>query len=263
MNWSFGGKTAIVTGAGNGIGRAAALAFAQFGAKVAVLDKDIDAACRTCESHSRDGSAMKAWRCDVSSENDIQTTIESVLKEFSQVDILFNNAGINRRIALRDWTAADWNEVIGVNFVGSFCVARAVGEHMVKRRRGAIINMSALGGGVIGIGRGTEIYTGTKGAVAAMSRDLAAEWAPFGVRVNCVAPGWIQTDMNAPLLKHATASQRVTERVPLGRWGMPEDVVGPVLFLASDFASYITGHLLPIDGGAAAIIRLTSDEVIR
>lgn len=96
-----------------------------------------------------------------------------------------------------------------------------------------------------------------------MSRDLGGEWAPFGVRVNCVAPGWIETDMNAPLLKHPTAPQKVIERVPLGRWGKAEDVVGPVLFLASDLASYITGHLLPIDGGAASIIRLTPDEVIR
>ena len=263
MNWSFKGKTAIVTGAGNGIGRATALAFAHFGANVAVIDRDVDAAIGTCESNSHDGGRMKPWRCDVAAETDVRATVEGVLEEFSQVDILFNNAGINRRIPLRDWTAADWNEVIAVNFVGSFCVARAVGEHMIQRRTGSIINMSALGGGVIGIGRGTEIYTGTKGAVAAMSRDLAAEWAPFGVRVNSVAPGWIQTDMNAPLLKHATASQHVIERVPLGRWGVPEDVVGPVLFLASDFSSYITGHLLPIDGGAAAIIRLTNDEVIR
>jgi len=263
MNWSFKGKTAVITGAGNGIGRAVALAFARFGANVAVLDRDDDAAAATCKSNTPEGGTMKHWRCDVSSESDVRKAVESVLNEFPQIDILFNNAGINRRMALRDWTASDWNELIAINFVGNFIVARAVGEHMVQRRSGAIVNMSALGGGVIGIGRGTEIYTGTKGAVAAMSRDLAAEWAPFGVRVNCVAPGWIQTEMNAPLLKHATASKRVIERVPLGRWGMPEDVVGPVLFLASDYASYITGHLLPIDGGAAAIIRLTNDEVIR
>jgi NAD(P)-dependent dehydrogenase (short-subunit alcohol dehydrogenase family) len=134
---------------------------------------------------------------------------------------------------------------------------------MVGRRSGAIVNMAALGGAMIGLGRGTEIYCGTKGAVAAMSRDLAAEFAPHNVRVNCVAPGWIETDMNAPLLQHPTAPQRVVERVPLARWGTVDDVVGPVLFLASDAARYITGHLLPIDGGANNIIRLTTESIIR
>src|SRR5215469_5865285 len=133
MNWSFEGKTAMVTGAGNGIGRATALAFAHFGASVAVIDRDINAAIGTCESTSSDRGWMKPWHCDVSAEKDVRATVESVLEEFSQVDILFNNAGINRRIPLRDWTAADWNEVIAVNFVGSFCVARAVGEHMIQR----------------------------------------------------------------------------------------------------------------------------------
>jgi NAD(P)-dependent dehydrogenase (short-subunit alcohol dehydrogenase family) len=117
--------------------------------------------------------------------------------------------------------------------------------------------MSALGGGLIGLGRGTEIYTATKGAVAAMTRDFAAEFAPYNVRVNSVAPGWIETEMNAPLLANPAMSGKVLDRVPLGRWGTVDDVIGPVLFLASDAARYITGHLLPVDGGAAAIIRLT------
>jgi len=127
----------------------------------------------------------------------------------------------------------------------------------MARRSGAIVNMSALGGGVVGLGRGTEIYTGTKGAIVGMTRDLAAEFAPYGIRVNCVAPGWIDTAMNAPLMNQPTAPQKVLDRIPLGRWGEVEDVVGPVLFLASDAARYITGHVLPIDGGAAAIIRIT------
>jgi NAD(P)-dependent dehydrogenase (short-subunit alcohol dehydrogenase family) len=262
MDWNFTGKTAVVTGGGDGIGRAVAQALALSGANVAVLDKNPQAARTTCTAVSSNG-ALKWWRCDVALEDEVRATVNEVVAEFSAIDILFNNAGVNRRKALNEWTAEDWNEVISVNFIGSFCVARAVGQHMVERRRGSIINMSALGGGVIGLGRGTEIYAGTKGAVAGMSRDLAAEWARFGVRVNCVAPGWIETEMNAPLLRHATAAQKVIERVPLGRWGKPGDVVGPVLFLASDFASYITGQLLTIDGGASSIIRITNDEVIR
>ena len=261
--WGFDGKVALVTGGGNGIGRAVAIAFARNGASVAVIDTDLAAADETCALANQNGEKAKSWRCDVGSEAEIHETVAEVIREFSAIDILFNNAGTNRRIKLADWTADDWNAVIRVNFVGAFCMARAVGLHMVERRTGCIVNMSALGGGVIGLGRGTEIYTATKGAVAAMSRDLAAEWAQYGVRVNSVAPGWIETQMNAPLMNHPVASQRVLERVPLGRWGKPEDVVGPVLFLASEHARFITGHLLPIDGGAGNIIRLTTDDVIR
>jgi NAD(P)-dependent dehydrogenase (short-subunit alcohol dehydrogenase family) len=263
MSWDFEGKSIIVTGGGRGIGQAAALAFARHGAKVAVLDLDEGTARETAEQICAAGGKARAWRCDVTRDAEVRQSVAEVIKHFSAVDVLFNNAGINRRIRLAEWTEPDWNAVIAVNFVGVFCMARAVGLHMIERKSGSIVNVSALGGGVIGLGRGTEVYTGTKGAVAGMTRDLAAEFAPYGVRVNCVAPGWIDTEMNAPLLKHPTARQRVVERVPLGRWGTADDVVGPVLFLASDAARYVTGHLLPVDGGAAAIIRLTSDDVIR
>src|SRR5206468_4601574 len=117
-----------------------------------------------------------------------------------------------------------------------------------------IVNKCALVGGEVGVGRGNAIYFSTKGAVAALTREFAAEWAQYDVRVNCIAPGWFKTDMNAPLLKNAALLQRILDRVPLGRLGEPEDVVGPVIFLASDAAAMITGHLLPIDGGAASII---------
>jgi gluconate 5-dehydrogenase len=241
--FDFSGKVAVVTGAARGIGLAVARAFEEAGAAVASIDVE---PCPVGSFH----------RCDVSREEEVEAAVETIERELGPIQVLFNNAGVNRRIPLAEWRREDWEAVIGVNFVGSFLVARAVGLRMAGRGGGAIVNMSALGGGVVGLGRGTEVYTGTKGAVAAMTRDLAAELAKSGVRVNAVAPGWIETEMNAPLMAHPTAPEQVRARIPLRRWGTVEDVVGPVLFLASDASRYITGHLLPIDGGAAAVIRI-------
>jgi NAD(P)-dependent dehydrogenase (short-subunit alcohol dehydrogenase family) len=122
--------------------------------------------------------------------------------------------------------------------------------------------MSALGGGVVGLGRGNAIYCSTKGAVLALTRDLAAEWAQHNIRVNCIAPGWFRTEMNAPLMNNKPFLAKILGRVPLGRLGEPEDVVGPVVFLASDAAAMVTGHILPIDGGVAGIASLSNDVVV-
>ncbi|MBB73049.1 MAG: hypothetical protein CMJ75_00905 [Planctomycetaceae bacterium] len=263
MSADFAGQHVLVTGGGSGLGHAVSLAFAAAGAHVAVVDLNEETALQTVASiRSHHGSA-EAYACDVSVGKQVEQTLDAVVARAGPPDVLFNNAGVNRRMPLQDWTEEDWSHVVGVNFIGSFLVARAVGQRMAQRQRGSIVNMSAGGGGLIGLGRGTAVYCGTKGAVVAMTRDLAAEWAADNVRVNCVAPGWIKTGMNAAILRHPVASQRVQQRVPLGRWGEPEDVVGPVLFLASDEARYITGHTLPIDGGVHNIVRLTDDATIQ
>jgi gluconate 5-dehydrogenase len=257
------GKTALVTGSARGLGRAIALGLARHGADVAVADIDRDGAEETAAAVRALERRAAAFRCDVSREVEVRALVADALVALGQIDVLVNNAGITKRIALFDWQPADWEEVIRVNQVGTFLVAREVGRHMVARRSGSVVNMSALGGGVLGLGRGNAVYCATKGAVLALTRDLAAEWAQHGVRVNCVAPGWFRTEMNAPLLKNPALVQRILERVPLGRLGEPEDVVGPVVFLASPAAAMITGHLLPIDGGVAAIVSLSNEPVVR
>ena len=261
--FDLSGRVALVTGGAQGLGRAIAAGLAKHGATVAIADRNLAGAQETADLMRAAGSKAAAFRCDVGAEPDVRALVAAVLAEFGQIDILVNNAGITKRIALFDWQQSDWEEVIRVNQVGTFLVAREVGRHMVERRRGSIVNMSALGGGLLGLGRGNAIYCSTKGAVAALTRELAAEWAQFGVRVNCVAPGWFRTDMNTPLLKNPALVQRILERVPLGRLGEPQDVVGPVVFLASDAAAMITGHLLPIDGGTASIVSLTNEAVVK
>jgi NAD(P)-dependent dehydrogenase (short-subunit alcohol dehydrogenase family) len=254
--FDLSGRVALVTGGGRGLGRAIALGLGGQGADVAVCDLNQDDLTQIAESLKRIGRRAAGFRCDISKEAEVRDLVARVVEDLGPIDILVNNAGITKRIALFDWKQEDWEEVIRVNQVGTFLVAREVGRQMIERRRGSIVNVSALGGGIIGLGRGNAIYSSTKGAVAALTRDLAAEWAQYGVRVNAIAPGWFQTEMNAPLLKNPSLVQRILERVPLGRLGEPEDVVGAVVFLASDAAAMITGHLLPIDGGVSTIVSL-------
>ena len=250
------GRVALVTGAARGLGRAIALGLARLGADLIVIDRDGEGAAEVAVEAQASGGRTMALSCDVGREEQVESAIDAALATFGRIDALVNNAGITRRIALSDWRADDWEEVIRVNQVGTFLVARAVGLQMVARRRGSIVNVSALGGGLVGLGRGNAIYCGTKGAVAAITRNLAAEWAPAGVRVNAVAPGWFRTEMISPLLADASLLGQILERVPVGRLGEPEDVVGPVAFLLSDASAMITGHLLPIDGGVSEIVSL-------
>jgi NAD(P)-dependent dehydrogenase (short-subunit alcohol dehydrogenase family) len=261
--FDLAGRVALVTGAARGLGRAIALGLARHGADVAAADRDAGGAAETADAVRVLGRQAGSFDCDVSREDQVRRLVADVLARFGRIDVLVNNAGITKRIALFDWQEADWEEVIRVNQVGTFLVAREVGRHMAAQKRGSIVNVSALGGGVVGLGRGNAVYCSTKGAVVALTRELAAEWAQHGVRVNAIAPGWFRTEMNAPLLKNPGLVTRILDRVPLGRLGEPEDVVGPVVFLASDAAAMITGHVLPIDGGVAAVVSLTNEPVVR
>lgn len=261
--FDFSGRTALVTGAAKGLGRAIALGLARRGADLAVVDRDLPGAEEIAAEIRSMGRRAAAFACDVSQGDDVRRAVEAALAEFGRIDFLVNNAGITRRIALDDWRPEDWEEVIRVNQIGTFLMAREVGRHMVSRRSGSIVNVSALGGGLVGLGRGNAIYCSTKGAVAALTRDLAAEWASAGVRVNAIAPGWFRTDMNAPLLAKPEVLGRIIDRVPVGRLGEPHDVVGPVVFLLSDASAMITGHLLPVDGGVSEIVTISNEPVIR
>lgn len=256
------GRVAIVTGAAHGLGHAIALGLARQGATLALIDRDLEAALAVVREIRSLGCRAYAYACDISRESEITNTVAIIINQHSQIDVLVNNAGITKRIPLFDWRPADWEELIRVNQIGTFLMAREVGRHMVDQQSGSIINVSALGGGIVGLGRGNAVYCSTKGAVAALTRDLAAEWAQFGVRVNAIAPGWFRTDMNRPLLDNAPVLKRILDRVPLKRLGEPDDVVGPVVFLASDASAMITGHILPIDGGAASIIKISDEPVI-
>ncbi len=254
------GRVALVTGGAQGLGASIARALADHGATIALLDLQAEVVAAAAAQLVRDtGRETVGLACDTREKDRVEACVQSVAERFGRIDILVNNAGIHRRGTPTDYRPQDLTDVLAVNLVGCYHVAGAVGKVMLAQQRGSIVNVSALGGGVVGLGRGGSIYAMTKGGLVSLTRDLAAEWGAQGIRVNAVAPGWIRTPMTMALQNDSKRSAKVLERVPLRRWGEPADVAGVVVFLASDAAAYVTGCTIPIDGGAANVIAIIAE----
>lgn len=251
--FDLSGKTAVVTGAARGLGKAAALGMAMYGADVAALDLSAE----DCEGTKREvetlGRKCAAYACDVSDYPQVVKTVERIVSEFGCIDILVNIAGITARIPTPDMPPETVRRLTEVNYYGTFWMCKEVGKIMLKQGRGNIVNMSALGGGFLGTGRGNAAYSSTKGAIAALTKELACEWGTKGIRVNAVAPCWFQTDMNVTsIFANEKFMRQVMTKLPMKRIGQPEDLIGPLVFLVSDASLMITGLVLPVDGGAAS-----------
>jgi len=247
----FGGRVVVVTGAAQGLGAEFSRAFASCGAHVVLLDLDADAVRKTA---AQIGAHAVGMQCDVCDKSQVEDCVKQIVASHERIDILVSNAGIHRRVDPLDFAEDDVEAIFSVNMKGCLNVCGSVGQVMVKQGSGNIINVSALGGGLMGLGRAGSAYGMSKGGVVSLTRDLAAEWTKLGVRVNAVAPGWIRTPMTSALQNNPERSALMLQRVPAGRWGEPEDVARVVLFLASEGSSYISGHTIPIDGGSANVI---------
>jgi 3-oxoacyl-[acyl-carrier protein] reductase len=236
------GKTAFVTGSTRGIGLAIARAFHGAGAKVAVVGRDPDRA-RSVAGELGDRAAGVA--CDVAVAEQVEAALSAAESALGPVDILVNNAGLTRDNILLRLTEADWDAVLDANLKGAFHTTRAAIKGMMKRRSGRIINITSVVG--LSGNKGQANYAASKAGLIGFTKSVAKEYAGRGILANCIAPGYIETDMTSGLPEAAKAT--LLQGIALGRLGRPEDVAGMALFLASDLASYITGQVLVVDGG--------------
>jgi len=240
------GKSALVTGGGTGIGRAIAIALAERGANVAVVNRSsIDAARIVASEIEAMGRKSLALQGDVSIADDAENFVKQVLTSFGSLDILVNNAGTTRDSLLVRMSESDWDTVLDTNLKGAFLVTRAAIKVMMKQRCGKIVNVSSVMGMVGNPGQAN--YSASKAGLIGLTRSIAKEVGSRSIQVNAIAPGFIDTSMTQSLPEEVR--QSLTQRIPAGRLGKPEDVVGAVVFLCSSAADYITGHTLTVDGG--------------
>ncbi len=242
------GQVALITGCSRGIGQAMADALADAGADIVGISASLNPETSAVgDAVRKRGRRFSGFRCDLSDRNAVDRVLEEVLNRHPVIDVLVNNAGIVRRSPAEDHSDALWDMVLEVNLSAVFRVSRRIGTTMLERGRGSIISTASIlsdQGGLNVAG-----YAASKAGLANLTRSLANEWAGRGVRVNAIAPGYVKTEMTEVLRADPQRSRQILERIPAGRFGSPDDLRGPVVFLASDASRYIHGETLVVDGG--------------
>ncbi len=244
------GKAAIVTGGSKGIGFGMACALAHAGADIVVVSRNLAEGEEAAKEIQAMGRKSIAISCDVTVPEAVDEMVAKAVATFGKVDILLNNAGMNIRKPVVDLSAEEWDRVLSTNLKGIFLVAQRVGKEMIKQKSGKVINIASILG-VIGL-PWLAPYAASKGGIVQLTKVLALEWAQFNINVNAIAPAYIRTPMTEGWLTDQVRLQAILSSTPMGRLGSIEDLAGPVVFLASDWSSYITGHTLMVDGGWVA-----------
>ena len=238
-------KVAVVTGASRGIGEAIARKFCQEGASVMLCSRSAESVAAIAESLSSNGGDAKSTQADISNKADVEALVDLTLQEFSRVDILVNNAGITRDTLFMRMKDEDWDAVIQTNLTGTAYCMRTVIRSMMRQRSGRIINISSVVG--VAGNAGQANYAASKAGIIGLTKSVAKEVGSRGITVNAITPGFITTDMTEKIPE--AAQQKMLEMIPVGSFGVPEDVAAAALFLASDAARYITGQAIQVDGG--------------
>lgn len=247
------GKVALITGASYGIGMAMAKALARAGATIVFNDRNPERVATALEDYKSEGIDARGYIFDVTDEDAVKEYIAKIFSEVGIIDILVNNAGIIKRIPALEMNAAEFREVIDIDLTGPFIMAKAVAPGMIKKGGGKIINICSM---MSELGRETvSAYASAKGGLKMLTRNLACEWAEHNIQVNGIGPGYIATPQTAPLREEGHPfNSFIIGRTPAARWGTPEDLQGPAIFLASHASDFVNGHILYVDGGILAYI---------
>lgn len=245
MRFDLSNKTAIVTGASQGIGETIAIEMAKSGAIVFCLARNKEALDATIKKITENGGKATAFSCDISNNDDFKSIILNIVKEYGSIDILVNNAGITKDNLLMRMSDDQWDDVLNINLKGSFTCTRSVIKHMMKKKFGRIINITSIVG--ITGNAGQANYAASKSGLIGLTKSIAKEVASRGITANCVAPGWIETSMTDHL--STEVKNKFLSQIPTAKIGQSKDIANTVIFLASDEAGYITGQTITVDGG--------------
>lgn len=257
-SFSLEGKVALVTGAAYGIGFAMAEALAKAGAKISFNCRDQEHLDKALAAYAEKGIEAKGYICDVTCEDQVQNMVADIEKELGVIDILVNNAGIIKRIPMTEMSSADFRQVVDIDLNAPFIVSKAVIPGMIKKGHGKIINICSM---MSELGRETvSAYAAAKGGLKMLTKNIASEYGEFNIQCNGIGPGYIATPQTAPLRELQADGSRhpfdkfIIGKTPAARWGDPEDLMGPAVFLASDASNFVNGHILYVDGGILAYI---------
>ena len=249
LNVDFSGKVVVITGAGGVLCGEMARAYAQAGAKVAALDLNEEAVQKLADELTAEGYICKGYKANVLDPEALEAVHQQVLADLGPCDILVNGAGLQYRCPSEEFPEDAWDRIMGVNIKGVFFMSQLAGKVMLKQGKGKIINIASTNS-FIGL-RNMPAYVSSKGGVKQLTMALSSEWSGRGINVNAIAPGYMDTEMSKDLQQMEQGKQ-LTKRIPMGRWGHPEDLMGTVVFLASSASDYISGVTLPVDGGHLA-----------
>ena len=241
------GRVAVVTGGNRGLGRAFATALGEAGARIALLARDSARSAQVVEDLQQRGIHAAAFQADVSQRDDVDTAVEEITTRLGAIDVLVNNAGACLHRPALQVSEQEWREVVDINLTGVWNCCQAFGQHMTARGSGVIVNIGSISAQIVNRPQWQPAYNASKAAVHQLTKSLAAEWAPMGVRVNALAPGYVKTDM-APV-DEARYRRHWIEDVPMQRYATPEEIAPSVVYLASDASSFMTGSVVVVDGG--------------
>ena len=248
--FSLQNKVAIITGAGRGIGRTLAIGLSEAGADVVIVSRTIDQVEQVASEIKKLGNKVLPLKVDVTNQKDLSFMVDQTIEKFGKIDVLVNNAGVTIKKPSLEISQEDWDYIMDTNLKGMFFCAQIVGRNMVSNKSGSVINISSVASQVAI--KNSSIYCASKGGLMQITKALAIEWAEYNVRVNAIAPAYIDTPLLSWLKDKPEVLNSIENRTPMARLGKPDEILGSAIFLASDAASYITGETIYVDGGLLA-----------